>query len=169
MNETQADITRLQAILDASAATSGAHLRSAFDQEKRASAHELVGSLTGIIEVHLGVLAGHGAPLVAPVDAIFFKARLWVGLPAASLRSKLLRSDDRVSASFVREDISFIVHGTFVRVDDAGSRDFRVAARGLYVAAYGDWMGDYIDSKAGSPDRDLTGFIEPRVMFAKRS
>ncbi len=169
MNETAADIDALQSILDSSASSSGAHLRTAFNQDKRLSAQDLTGRLDGIIEVHLAVLAGDGAPLVAPVDAILFGARLWIGFPDTSLRSKLLRHDERVSASFIRDDLAFIVHGKFVRVETADSVDYRSAVRSAYVAAYGDWMGDYIDAKAKTGDAGLTGFIEPRVMFAKSS
>lgn len=169
MLENDDDLEALQRVLEDSAAGSGEHLRSAFGRDRWLSASALAEALVGIVEVHLAALSATGAPLVAPVDAILFKGRLWIGFPAASLRAKLLRRDPRVSVSYVRGDLGLIVHGTFNEVSDeeAVATGYAALARELYVAAYGAWFGEWLDRKQGGSN-DLTGFVEPRVMFAKQ-
>ena len=81
MEETAADVARLQELLDASASSSGTHLRTAFGQETRPSASHVASSLAGIFEMHLAVVTSAGAPLVAPIDGIFYRGRVWVGVP----------------------------------------------------------------------------------------
>ncbi len=169
VHESDDDLAALQAVLDSSASRSGDHLLSAFARDRWISARELAGELSGIFELHLAALSGNGAPLVAPVDAIFFKGRVWVGLPGASLRSKLLRRDPRVSVSFARGDLALIVHGTFQGVSrsEAEAAGYSELVRDLYIDLYGDGFGDWLDQKQQIPNSDLTGFVEPRVMFAK--
>ena len=170
MNETPADLDRLQQVLDASAGTSGAHLRTAFSQQTRPSAAELAAALPGILEVHLAVVTSDGAPLVAPLDAIFFRGALWVGLPPESVRARLLRRDARASASYNTEAIAFIVHGRFVEVPlGEPARDaFDVVARRLYVERYGDWFDAWLDDRLEKQGPGPTGYLEPRRFFAKR-
>ena len=167
--ETANDLSDLARLLEGSAARSGEHLRSAFAQGDRwLDAAGLVKELKGILEVHLAVVSGSGGPLVAPVDAIFFRGKLWIGLPGASLRAKLIRRDPRVSVSFTRGDLGFIIHGSFngVSNDEAHEAGYTALVRDLYTEAYGDWFGAWLDNKEARDD--VTGFVDPRVMFAKK-
>lgn len=169
MLETTNDLSDLARLLEASRARSGEHLRSAFAQGDRwLDAAGLVRELEGILEVHLAVVSGSGAPLVAPVDAIFFRGRLWIGLPGESVRAKLIRRDPRVSVSFTRGDLGLIIHGSFNEVsnDDAHEAGYSALVRELYTEAYGDWFGAWLDDK--EQGGDVTGFVTPRVMFAKK-
>lgn len=167
MLETPEEVARLQSLLDRSAASAGPHLRSMFGDEHRMTASELIDALPGLVEVHLAVVTGDGAPLVAPVDAILCKGELWIGLPGASVRSRLLRRDPRVSLSYTAGDTALIVHGTFEEVAAADATAYAALARRLYIEQYGDWFAEVLDRKQQTPNDDLTGRITPRVLFAK--
>jgi hypothetical protein len=169
LHETDDDIDRLQDLLDRSHARSGEHLRSAFDQANRVSATTLVERLPGIFEMHLAVVTADGAPLAAPVDGFVLRGTICIGLPERSVRARLVRRDPRVSASFVSDTVSFIVHGTAVEVDEAHPWFdlYDRTARGLYVAQYGEWFDDWLTQKQEREGRGFSGFIEPRVLFAK--
>lgn len=123
-----------------------------------------------IFEMHLAVVTSAGAPLVAPVDGLCFRGRVWIGLPPASVRARLLLQDPRASASYASDAISFIVHGRFVPVDfgDPEREAFDVLARRLYVAHYGEWFDAWLAERLRTEGAGPTGFIEPRAMFAKR-
>ena len=170
MHETPDDLERLQEVLDTSLADSGTHIRSAFSQDNRPTATELVDYLPGLFELHLAVIAGDGAPLVAPVDGFLLRGRICLGLPARSVRATLVRRDPRVSASYIGTTASFIVHGSFVEIDDAHpDLDlYKDSARALYVAEYGSWFKSYLTQKWETEGRGAVGVIYPRKFFAKR-
>jgi uncharacterized pyridoxamine 5'-phosphate oxidase family protein len=172
MRETPEDVERLQRLLDRSDAGAGEHLRSIFGGKSRMSAEELVAKLDGIIEIHLATLAGDGAPIVAPIDAMFIHGKVFFGTTGTSVRSKLLRKDKRVSASYADGSFGLVVHGVAVPVadDSAEGLEFEDICKELYVKQYGPgWLTFYEEVKkqnAGRPG--FAGYIEPRVMFAKR-
>src|SRR5439155_5368275 len=163
MRETQADLDELQALLDRSHAGAGAHLRSIFNDEHRLSAEQVAGALDGIFEMHLATLTGDGAPLVAPVDGIFFKGKVWFGLPAESVRARLVPRDPRVSASYTRGSFAFIVHG---RAHQAGIvEEYDTLVRELYVAQYGPGCIKWLVFRLRVVGSGYTGMIVPRAMF----
>jgi hypothetical protein len=170
VRESDFELDELQALLDRSAEASGAHLRSAFDQSNRLTARALCDALPGIFELHLAVLSGAGAPLVAPLDGILFRGKVWIGLPDGALRARLVRRDPRVSASYNAPSVAFIVHGTAreVSADDPLLDDYSEHALGLYAEQFGDAWLAWRKAQARPPDSlEFTGYIEPRVMFAK--
>lgn len=164
MRETKAELASLQALLDRSFAGSGKHLREAFQQSKRPSADQLVAALPDIFEMHLAVVTQAGAPLSAPIDALFLHGRVWFGLPGGSVRAPIVQREQRVSASFVGDGIAFIVHGTAVAADAA---EFEEVCRDLYVARYGPAFLEWQQEQQAKPaPAGFGGYIEPRVMFA---
>ena len=169
MQETDADIDRLQRVLDDSTERSGVHLQSAFSQETRPSAQQLAAALPGIFEMHLAVVTPDGSPLVAPIDGIFYRGRVWVGIPRAAVRARLIRMEPRVSASYDADTIAFIVHGTFQEpsVDDPERQGFDALARSLYTEQLGDWFGAWLDERDRTTGPGVTGYIEPRRFYAK--
>lgn len=171
MRETESDLEDLQHLLDESHAGSGENLRSAFSQDHRLSAQEMVERLPGLFEMHLAVVTAAGAPLVAPVDGLLLSGRICVGLPAKPVRARLVRRDARVSVSYNSVEVAFIAHGSFVEVaDDHPMVElFDTTSRELYIGQYGDWFGDWLDHKDETEGRGVTGYIEPRVLFAKGS
>jgi hypothetical protein len=170
MRESESNLQVLQALLDRSYAGAGAHLRSIFDEEHRLTARELADALDGIFEMHLATLAGDGAPLVAPIDGIFCQGKIWFGLPSDSLRARLLRRDARVSASYTRGSFAFIAHGTAREADmeTPEAAEFRALAEELYVAQYGPAWVKWAEHRERTHGPGFTGWIEPRVLFAKR-
>jgi hypothetical protein len=173
VRESKADLNELQELLQRSHEKGGSHLRSIFDQEHRLTAEEFVEALDGIFEMHLATVAGNGAPVVAPVDGVLFKGKIWFGLPAGSVRSRLVRRDPRVSASYTSgQSFAFIVHGTARTLDETNTvfGEYDSLLRELYVAAYGpgwiDWYERQQRYHAGS--EWFNGWIEPRLMFVKR-
>lgn len=171
MRESPTDLAELQRVLDDSHAAGGEHLRSIFDVEHRVTAAELVQALGGIFEMHLATVTAAGDPLVAPLDGILFQGKIWFGLPAGSVRSRVVRRDPRVSASYTNGSFAFIVHGTAREVESgtAPEAQYDLLVRELYVAVYGPgWIDWYERRRREDPAVGFTGWIEPRRMFAKR-
>jgi hypothetical protein len=134
-------------------------------------ADALVAALDGIFEMHLAAVTSSGAPLVAPTDGIFLRGKVWFGLPARAVRAGLVRANPRVSASFARGSFAFVVHGEAREVDDdhPSWREYEAVFRELYVAQYGPaWLEWYQQLRQQPRGASFSGYIEPRVMFAKR-
>ena len=169
MLESSADLVRLQNLLDESHRKAGAQLQRIFNSA-RASAPDVIAQLPGIFEIHLATLAASGAPLVAPVDALFIKGRVWFSLSGQSVRAKLVARDNRISASYTDGEFGLIVHGTaqtFTEDDpDFAEVDAHVAA--VYVAQYGEVWLQWRDHALREYGRGYSAWIDPRVMFAKR-
>ena len=169
MRETPADLDRVQARLDEGRRQAGPHLRRAFG-EKATTAAELVAALDGIFEMHLAVLTRSGAPLVAPIDGVLFHGDVWFGVPAAAVRTSLLRADPRVSASYTSGETAFIVHGEARELEPGTplAVEWEELTTELYVAQYGpQWLEWRDRNRTEEPDRSFTGWIEPRRLFAK--
>lgn len=171
MRETAGELSDLQQLLDRSSERGGGHLRSIFDEGHRVSARELADRLVGIFEMHLATVTSDGAPLVAPIDGILLRGKVWIGLPAGSVRARLVREEPRVSASYIEGTFAFILHGVAIEASDhphLGQYDSLV--RELYVAEYGPRWIDWYERRKREPPSSagFTGLIEPRVMFAKR-
>ena len=168
MRETTEDLDRLQRVLDDSRAAAGAHLRNAFG-ESNITAAEVVATFDGIVEMHLAVVTRDGAPLVAPVDGMFVHGRITFGLPATSVRTRVLRRDPRASASFNEGSSAFIVHGT-VRELAPGSveaEEYEDLVKELYAARYGPAWLDWFEAQQRDGPPGFAGWIEPRRLFAK--
>jgi len=164
VHETPADLEELQRRLDGSVAAAGEHLRRIFDDAHRPSAADVCAALGGIVEVDLACVTRDGAPIVAPIDAIFFRGRLWVGIPSPAVRARLVRRDPRVSAAYNHEGFALIVHGTLREPDHLGT-GYRALMRDLYVAAYGPGWLDWYNGLDHSGD--VVGWIDPRRVFAR--
>ena len=136
MHETPQDIARLQALLDASHAAAGAHLRSIFADERRVAAADLPARLTGVQVTHLATVTARGQPRVAPVDGLFFRAALYVGTAPGAMRARHLRVRPQVSASIAHgEEFALVLHGRAVELDlDAPEND---GLRAYYTEVYG--------------------------------
>lgn len=117
VDETPADVAALQRVLDESYAAAGVHLRSIFSAGNRCSAADLVRALRGVFLVQVATVTAKCEPLVAPVDGLFYRGRLFVGFPAGSVRARHLRMRPQVSASHTDGDFCVIVHG---RAEEVG-------------------------------------------------
>lgn len=167
MRETAEDLQRLQGALDESRRRAGEHLRKAFG-ESAATAAEIARSLSGVFEMHLAVVSRSGAPRVAPVDGVLFHGRITFGLPAGSVRSRLVRADDRVSASYNHGSTAFIVHGLAHELADGDeAAEFEELTKQIYVGIYGPGWLEWFDAQQSESRGGFTGWIEPRRIYVK--
>jgi nitroimidazol reductase NimA-like FMN-containing flavoprotein (pyridoxamine 5'-phosphate oxidase superfamily) len=160
VHETPADLAELQRLLDASHAAAGAHLASVFTPERRASASEVAQLLRGVCVLALATASADGAPLVAPVDGLFFRGRFTFSSSPTSVRFRHIRRDARVSANYNRgEDFCVIVHGNAREIDprEAWSLALRDYNREVYGESWDTW---------GTWGKAPYAAIEPRRMFA---
>jgi hypothetical protein len=170
MHESPSDLRDLQDILDRSYQTAGRHIQATFTEESRLSATALVLSLPGIFEMHLAVTTPNGSPMVAPIDAALFQGRIWFGLPKHSVRSRLVRRDPRISASYTRgESFGLIVHGEAVEVstNDALYTRYFNHVQSLYISMYGPKWAVWYEKNRSEIEGGYYGWIEPRRMYAK--
>lgn len=166
MRETPDDLMALQMQLNHSAAHGGTHLLRIFEEARRPTAAELCDRLAGILEVHVGCVTTDGTPLVAPIDALVYRARLWVGFSAQSVRARIFRRDPRISVSFNDHRLALIVHGTLVLQPYGAAPDFIDHLKEQYAGQYGDWWPAWFDAQDHTDD--VGGYIEPRRIFARR-
>ena len=113
MRETQADLSRLQGVLDVSHERAGSHLRSVITPERRLTAVDLTARLAGMKLLALATVNSRGAPVVGPVDGIFYRGEFWFGTSPSALRIRHIRRNPAVSATHVPgEELAVTVHGT---------------------------------------------------------
>lgn len=137
MHETPEDLARLQALLDASHAAAGDHLRSIFSDERRVAAAGLPARLGGVQVTHLATVTARGEPRVAPVDGLFYRGWLHVGTAPGAMRARHLRARPQCSASIAHgEEFAVVLHGRAAELDlDAPEHE---GLRGYYTEVYGD-------------------------------
>ena len=113
MRETQSDLQHLQQVLDLSYDRAGPHLRTVITPERRLTAAELAARLTGMKILALATVNSRGAPIVGPVDGIFYRGEFWFGTSPDALRIRHIRRNPAVSATHVAgEELAVTVHGT---------------------------------------------------------
>ncbi len=165
MHETNEDLTELQRLLDESYATAGEHLRSIFTDQRRSQATDLSAALTGVFVINLATVTARCEPLVAPVDGLFYRGRLWFGLPPGSQRARHLHARPQVSATYVNGESCLIVHGVAQAVGDAhpffaGWDQYVRKEYGIVV----DVAKQVYDTRR---EPEFTGFIEPKRIYAQ--
>jgi len=170
MHENHSDLQVLQALLDASFEKAGSHLRSIFKEESRLDARQVTAELDGIFEMHLATVTKEGAPLVAPIDGILYRGKVWFGFPALAVRASLVRRDPRVSASYTKgKSFAFIIHGNCheVAVTDPLFQEYFSCLQELYIKAYGPgWVEWHAQQKSGAGE-EYNAWIEPTRMYVK--
>lgn len=122
MYETDEDLRQLQALLDASYARAGEHLRMIWPEETRLDAAGLAAEMEGIQVLDLATVTPKGEPRVAPVDGHFYRGRFWFGSAANSVRFRNIRANNAVSAVITRglETFLVLVHGQAAELDPRG-------------------------------------------------
>jgi hypothetical protein len=167
VHETAEDLAALQRELDESYAAAGDHLRALFSPAMRSSAADLAARLTGVFVINLATVTMRCEPVVAPVDGMFYRGRLWFSLPRGSVRARHLRARPQASATYCEGDQApvLIVHGIAQLVDESHPffSGFDVYARELYGIAVD--VSQQLQCDKTEPD--FTGFIEPRRVFAQ--
>jgi hypothetical protein len=146
MRESAAELERLQALLDRSIESAGPFLRSSFEMPERSlSAQQLVDRLDGPLTVALATTTARGEPRVAPIGALFVRARFHVPSVAQAARSRHLAARPAASLTcFEGIDLAVIAHGR-ATILDATHPDFaeldalQVESGGSSVS---EWSGD---------------------------
>lgn len=149
MHESPADLDALQALLDRSYAAAGSHLASIHTPERRVTAAELAGRLTGMCLLVVATVTADCRPLCGPVDGIFYQGAFHFGSGADSVRFRHLARRPQVSATHLpAEDFAVTVHGAAVpiRPADPEHAGFRQALLDIYIPRYGPEWGEWLDS-----------------------
>jgi hypothetical protein len=151
VRETEADLARLQELLDASYAGAGPHLLRIHTPERRLDAAGIAERLTGMSLLALGTVSAAGKPVVGPVDGIFLRGTFHFGSSPDSARARHIARRPDVSATHLPgEELAISVHGRAVPVDVNAPEgaELREALLGIYVPRYGEEWADMLESGA---------------------
>ena len=163
MHESPEDIARLQDLLDRSYASAGPHLLNIHTPQRRLTAADLVGRLSGMRLLVLATVSSAGRPVTSPVDGIFHRGSFYFGTGPDAIRWRHLERNRAVSATHLpSEDWAVIVHGTAVPADvsRANPGGLRATLLEVYTPRYGPQWEDFLDSGP------VYARIEARRMFA---
>jgi Pyridoxamine 5'-phosphate oxidase len=148
VNEDDADLERLQALLDRSVEGAGPFLRSSFQMpEHSLSAAQLVAHLQGSLTVALATTTAGGEPRVAPINALFAHAAFCVPSVAQAARTRHLLARPAASLTYFEgNDLAVIAHGHVTVIADGDPAFGELDA--LQVAAGKEsptgWSGDAV-------------------------
>jgi len=163
MLETPEELRRLQALLDASMADAGTHLRSIISDERRLDARQLADRLTGMRLLVLATVTADGRPVGGPVDGYFLHGTFWFSSGTESVRMRHLAARPEVSATHLPgENLAVTVHGRArcFPMGDAACRELRQAMLDEYLPKQGPAFQEWLDSADAWGAR-----IEPEKMF----
>jgi hypothetical protein len=104
MDETPAELSALQALLDASFARASDHLTSIMQPERRLSGEQLVADLTGICVLNLATTTARGEPRISALDGHFLHGRWHFTTDGGSPKARQLRARPAVSVSYTPRD-----------------------------------------------------------------
>ena len=133
------------------------HLRSVITPERRLTAVDLTARLTGMKLLALATVNSRGAPVVGPVDGIFYRGEFWFGTSPSALRIRHIRRNPAVSATHVPgEELAVTVHGkAHIEGTPADLPDgFGEVCREIYGDVWLEWGSEAVYCR-----------IEPARMF----
>ena len=163
MLETPDELGNLQQLLDRSAAGAGGHLRSIITDERRLSAAELAGRLTGMRLLVVATVTADGRPLAGPVDGYFLHGSFWFSSARDSVRMRHLAARPAVSATHLPgEELAVTVHGRaeLFELRDPAAAELRQAMLDWYVPRQGPEFESWLNALDAVAAR-----IEPAKMF----
>jgi nitroimidazol reductase NimA-like FMN-containing flavoprotein (pyridoxamine 5'-phosphate oxidase superfamily) len=163
MKETDADLERLQELIDRSYAGAGTHLLRIHTPERRLDAAQVAERLTGMRLLALATAGSDGRPVVGPVDGIFLHGAFHFGSAPESVRARQIAARPEVSATHLPgEELAITVHGRAVAVDVNAPEgaELRQTLLDIYVPRYGESWADMLESGA------IYWRLDPARMFA---
>ena len=163
MLETPEELDNLQQLLDRSAAGAGGHLRGIITDERRLSAAQLTGRLTGMRLLVAATVTADGRPLAGPVDGYFLHGTFWFSSARNSVRMRHLAARPAVSAIHLPgEELAVTVHGQAELVDlrEPAGAELRQAMLDWYVPRQGPEFETWLDALDAVAAR-----IEPEKIF----
>jgi Pyridoxamine 5'-phosphate oxidase len=149
MDETDDDMTVLQAILDRSMGDAGPHLREVLTPERALGAEELCARLTGMRLLALATVTSDNRPLVGPVDGIFYRGSFHFGSAPDSVRVGHIRRRPQVSATYLPgEELAVTVHGraTLLDMRDPVNAGLRQRVLDIYTPRFGPQWESFLDA-----------------------
>lgn len=148
MQETPAELKRLQQLMDASMAAAGAHLLSIITSERRLDAGELCRRLQGMLLLTVATVTADGRPLTGPVDGYLLHGSLWFSSGRDSVRMRHLAARPAMSATHLPgEHLAVTVHGRAELFELAGPRGapLRQAMLDHYLPLQGPSFADWLE------------------------
>lgn len=151
MYESAEELSRLEALLDASAAAAGPHLAGIATPERRLSAAQLCEYLPGMRLLVVGTATADGRPLVGPVDGYFLHGAFYFSSGRESVRMRHLSARPAISATHIPgEELAVTVHGRaelFELSRDAGppGSELRQAMLDHYLPLQGPAFQEWLD------------------------
>ena len=149
MLETPEEMADLQALLDASMATAGPHLRDIITEERRLSAVQLVERLRGMRLLVLATVTSDGRPLAGPVDGYFLHGTFWFSSGRNAVRMRHLAKRPVCSATHLPGDeLAVTVHGRaeIFELDDPALGELRQAMLDEYLPKQGPAFEEWLDT-----------------------
>jgi hypothetical protein len=150
MHETPGELTRLQHVLDASAAAAGPHLRGIISDERRLTAGALSERLQGMCLLMVATVTADGRPLAGPVDGYFLHGSFCFSSGRLSVRMRHLAARPAVSATHLPgEELAVTVHGRaeLFEVADPAHAEFRQAMLDVYLPKQGPAFETWLDQE----------------------
>lgn len=142
MNETEAELDELDALLDRSLSGATDHLRSIIVAgERTLTARQLTRVLSGMCVLTLGTVTANGEPRVSAVDGHFLHGRWIFSTARSSAKARHLERRPAASVAHLRgEELGVFTHGTADLLNPAtGPADPEFeSALGHLTAHYGD-------------------------------
>ncbi|MFZ0249957.1 MAG: pyridoxamine 5'-phosphate oxidase family protein [Acidimicrobiales bacterium] len=148
MLETPEEMAGLQALLDASMAAAGPHLRDIITDERRLTALQLTEHLRGMRLLVLATVTADGRPLAGPVDGYFLHGTFWFSSGRDSVRLRHLAARPQCSATHLPgEELAVTVHGKaeVFPLDDPASGELRQAMLDAYLPRQGPAFEEWLD------------------------
>lgn len=159
MRESEADLERLQSLLDGSLARSTEHLRSIVRPGERSlTARQLVRELTGMRVLVVATTTARGEPRTSAADGHFLRGHWVFSTSGTAAKARHLAARPAVSVTHLDgERLGVFTHGTVERIPP-GHADF-------------GWVDEYLTEHYGSSPAtwgpDIPYFrVEPTWMVA---
>lgn len=143
VKETDAELARMQELLDRSYERAGPQLRDITTPERRLSATQ-VAKLMGDRQKQfaMATVTADGQPRVAPIDGILLKGRFYVYTDERSIRAGHLRRRPGISLTcFDGDDWSVVVHGRaeLINKTNPAFAELEAELQRIYESSINDW------------------------------
>lgn len=152
MHETPEELDQLQALLDASAAAAGPHLRGIITEERRLNAAELCLKLTGMRLLTVATVTADRRPLSGPFDGYFLHGSFWFSTSRNSVRARHLSRRSAVSVTHLpHERLAVSAHGDAALFDfpSPETAELREAMLDHYLPLQGPTFQEWLDGMKG--------------------
>ncbi len=147
MRETAAEVTELQALLDAAYQRSTEHLRSIITGPGRRDADALVRVLTGMCTLNVATVTARGEPRISAVDGHFLHARWVFSTSGSAAKARHLKARPATSISYVDgERIGVFSHGDveFLTPEHPDFEEIEAHLTKFYGSSPSSWGPDIV-------------------------